>query len=95
MEFLPNECKYLVQADGRFSGAFRMDHQNRSETDLVSFDPAALSMAEQTARQISRYWVNEIADGEIPNQNRLFGNVPSGRHPQLGSAQAVENAPGV
>ena len=25
-------------------------------------------MAEQTARQISRYWVNEIADGEIPNQ---------------------------
>ena len=48
MEFLPNECKYLVQADGRFSGAFRMD-QNRSETDLVSFDPAAASMAEQTA----------------------------------------------
>ena len=67
MEFLPNECKYLVQADGRFSGAFRMD-QNRSETELVSFDPAAASMAEQTARQISRYWVNEIADGEIPNQ---------------------------
>lgn len=49
MEFLPNECKYLIQADDSFSGAFRMD-QNRSETDLVSFDPAAASMAEQTAR---------------------------------------------
>lgn len=67
MEFLPNECRYLIQADDSFSGAFRMD-ENRSETDVVTFDRVPAELAVQMARQLSRYWVNELSDGEIPNQ---------------------------
>lgn len=67
MEFLPNECKYLIQSDSSFSGAFCMD-QNRSETDVVCFDTVPSEKASQMARQLSRYWVNELSDGEIPNQ---------------------------
>ena len=35
MEFLPNECKYLVQADGRFSGAFRIDAEPQRNGSCV------------------------------------------------------------
>ena len=67
LELLPNECNFLIQADESFCGAFRMD-ENRSETDIVTFDHLPPELPEQMARRLSRYWVNELSDGEIPGQ---------------------------
>lgn len=67
MEQLPNACKFLIQADDSYSGYYAID-QVRDETNLVAFDTMSAEQAEQIARKLSRYWVNEISDGEIPER---------------------------
>ncbi|MBQ3178582.1 MAG: type VII secretion protein EssC [Clostridia bacterium] len=67
MEQLPNECRFLIQDDDTYTGYYSID-QTRDETNIVNFDYFSSEKAEQIARQMIRYWVNEIADGEIPER---------------------------
>ena len=67
IDLLPNECTYLIQSDENFSGCYALDKEI-DETRSVAFEYLPSIQAEQIARSISGIWVNEIADGEMPER---------------------------
>ncbi len=67
MDFLPNECTYLIQSDNEYHGHYSLEH-SRDTTNVVSFDYIKPTRADHIARKLSNYWVNEVSDGEIPDR---------------------------
>lgn len=67
IDLLPNECTYLIQADENFNGYYALDKEI-DKTNNVAFEYLPPIQAEQIARRISGIWVNEIADGEMPER---------------------------
>lgn len=67
MDLLPNECTYIIQSDDEFNGAYSTEI-GRNETSPIAFEYVPSENAEKIARALSKVWVNEISDGEIPDQ---------------------------
>ncbi len=67
IDYLPNECTYLIQSNDEYKGQYSLE-LTRDETNIVDFDYLKPSYSEQIARMLSKYWVNEIADGELPER---------------------------
>ncbi|MBR6770712.1 MAG: type VII secretion protein EssC [Lachnospiraceae bacterium] len=71
-EQLSNACKYLIQNNADFKGAYSVDDDD-SEKLEIRFDMASPIALEQLARRLANIEVNEIeTGGEIPNALTFF-----------------------
>lgn len=65
MDLLPNECRYLIQADNANQSFYALD-QPVSEENSVRLETVKTQNANRVARELSRFWIHENASGEMP-----------------------------
>ena len=68
---LPNECRAIIEYSKDYKGFYLLD-ENITEENRISFDLISAENAENAARTISGYYVDEISTGSIPSTVDFF-----------------------
>lgn len=75
---LPNECSAVIEASADFSGFYCLNSEITDE-NRIKFDEVPCSAAEDFARKISRFYVDETRSGVIPKSVDFFEMIGIGR----------------